>query len=376
MKVSDARQKALDQFGRISKGFDPANEKKAERKAGTFSELADMYLEKYAKGESYSKWELNGSIDPAPEPNKRSWASDKEKIDHDLKPAWRSRKANAITRTDVNRILNGILDRGSPILANRVLSLIRKIYSWGISTDRVAIDVNPCHEIKKPAKENKRDRVLDDIEIKTFWLTKESVKMSDSIRIALQLALTTVQRPGEVIGLNWAELDTDWETDRRAFWTIPSKRTQNKKMHRVPLSPLAVDLLKQAKKISKGSSFVFPSPVSNKPIRESSFSHALKRSRCFGLNHFTPHDLRRTAITHMGKKYCKVSRFIRDRIINHIDQTVSEKHYDLYEYDEEKRHGLNAWASRLEQVTEGKTQNSKVVPILYSPFHAVPNSRV
>ena len=50
MKVADARQKASDELGRISKGADPATEKKAERKAGTFSELADLYLEKYAKG--------------------------------------------------------------------------------------------------------------------------------------------------------------------------------------------------------------------------------------------------------------------------------------------------------------------------------------
>lgn len=371
MKVGDARQKALDEFGRISKGLDPANEKKAERKAGTFSELSDLYLEKYAKGESYSKWEYNGSIGPAPEPNKRSWSSDKEKIDHDLKPDWGSRKANAITRNDVNCILKSILERGSPILANRVLSLIRKIYSWGISTDRVAMEVNPCHEIKKPAKENKRVRVFDDTEIKTFWVTKENVKMTNLLRIALRLTLTTAQRPGEVISLNWAELDEDWETAKEPFWTIPGTRTKNKKTHRVPLSPLAVDLLKQAKKLSKDSDFAFPSPVSNKPILETSFSHALERSGLFGLSHFRPLDLRRTAATHMRGKHCKVSPFILDRILNHIDQTVSGQHYDLYEYDDEKRHALNTWASRLAQVTEGNEQNSNIVRALYSPFDII-----
>ena len=54
--LATARNEAGDILGRASGGKDPAAEKNAERKAGTFSELADLYLEKYAKGESYSKW--------------------------------------------------------------------------------------------------------------------------------------------------------------------------------------------------------------------------------------------------------------------------------------------------------------------------------
>jgi len=362
--LTTARDEAGDILGRASRGKDPAAEKNAERKAGTFKELADLYLEKYAKGESYSNWERDGSEGKPPEPNKRSWPSDKAMIEHDLKPAWSSRKANAITRADVNRLLNEIVERGSPIQANRVLGLTRKIYSWAISTDRVAMQVNPCHEIKKPAKERKRDRVLDAAEIKTFWpMSGDNVKITEPLRIALRLTLATAQRPGEVIGLPWAELDEDWQTASEPFWTIPGTRTKNKLTHRVPLSPLAVDLLKQAKKLSKGSDFAFPSPRGGKPIMQTSLTHALIRSGHFGVSRFSPHDLRRTAATHMTGPHCKVSRFILERILNHTDQTVTGRHYDLYEYDDEKRHALNTWAARLAQVIEGKDQDSKVVSI-------------
>ena len=364
MKVTVARQKAIDELGRISKGADPATEKKAEHKAGTFNELADLYLDKYAKGESYSKWERDGAEGSAPEPNKRSWPSDKAMISHDLKPAWGPRKAKAITRADVNRLLNEIVERGSPIQANRVLGLTRKIYSWAISTDRVTMQVNPCHEIKKPAKERKRDRVLDALEIKTLWpMAGDYVTITDPLRIALRTILATAQRPGEITGLSWAELDGDWQTAEEPFWTIPGTRTKNKLAHRVPLSPLAVDLLKQAKKLSKDSGFAFPSPRGGKPILETSLTHALIRSGHFGVSHFSPHDLRRTAATHMTGPHCKVSRFILERVLNHADQTVTGRHYDFYEYDDEKRHALNTWSSRLAQVTEGKDQDSKVVPI-------------
>ena len=363
MKVADAHRKAIDELGRISKGADPAAEKKADRKAGTFNELADLYLEIYAKGERY-QWERDGSKGPEPESGKRSWKSDKAIIDHDLKPAWGPRKAKAIDRDDVNRLLNKIIERGSPIQANRTLGLVRKMYSWAIGTSRVELKVNPFHEVQKPAKERPRKRVLDASEIKTFWpMTGDDVTITAPLRVALQLILATAQRPGEVTGLPWAELDGDWRTAEKPFWTIPGARTKNRLAHRIPLSPFAVDLLKQAKKLSKDSEYVFPSPRGSKPILETSLSHALIRSGHFGVKHFTPHDLRRTAATEMAGPQCGVSQFILARVLNHTDQTVTGQHYNLYQYDDEKRTALNSWASRLAQVIEGKEPGSKVVPI-------------
>ena len=96
---------------------------------------------------------------------------------------------------------------------------------------------------------------------------------------------------------------------------------------------------------------------------QTSLTHALIRSGHFGVSHFSPHDLRRSTATHMTGPHCKVSRFILERVLNHTDQTVTGRHYDLYEYDDEKRHALNTWAARLAQVIEGKERGSKVVPI-------------
>jgi len=189
------------------------------------------------------------------------------------------------------------------------------------------------------------------------------VKITDTLRIALRLTLVTAQRPGEVTGLSWAELDEDWEDAKKPFWTIPGTRTKNKLPHRVPLTSFAVDLLKQAKKLSKDSEHTFPSPRPGQPILESSLSHAVVRSEHFGVSHFSPHDLRRSAATHMAGPHCKVSRFILERILNHTDQTVTGQHYDQHEYDDEKRHALETWAARLAQVIEGKEHGSKVVPI-------------
>jgi len=356
MSVGDARDEAKALFELVAKGGDPATEKKSNRKAGTFNELADLYIEKYAKV------------------NKRSWKKDESIIDKNLRPKWGALKAHSITRRDVNRLLTEIVERGAPIQANRVLEIVRKLYSWAIGTDRVEMDVNPCHEVKKPAKEQPRDRHLTADEIMTVWpMTGEGAKINDLFRIVLRLILVTAQRPGEVVGMPWAELDDDWDSGAEPFWTIPGERTKNGREHRIPLSPLAVDLLKKAKAIAakladkktyRGDvAYVFPSPRGNAGMLESSLSHALIRSKHFGVPHFTPHDLRRTASTHLESPACGVSRFIVERVLNHVDQSVTGRHYALYKYDREKRIALNTWADVLYVVLKGEKPAANVVPI-------------
>ena len=77
----------------------------------------------------------------------------------------------------------------------------------------------------------------------------------------------------------------------------------------------------------------------------------------FGVDHFTPHDLRRTASTHLGR--LKVSRFIQDRILNHADSAIGGT-YDRHEYLDEKRDALATWAAELIRITRGPTDDGVV----------------
>jgi site-specific recombinase XerD len=65
-------------------------------------------------------------------------------------------------------LLDGIVERGSPIQANRVLALVRVMFNWAISRD--ILEHNPCYQVKAPSKENQRDRVLTEEEIRfAIW---------------------------------------------------------------------------------------------------------------------------------------------------------------------------------------------------------------
>ena len=131
LSLVDARSKAKELIGRIARGKDPQAEKHAGRKAETFGELAAEYLERYAK------------------PQKRRWKEDARILKANLLPAWKRRKAKSITRRDVADLLDGIVGRGSPIMANRTKALLSKIYNFGMSRD--IVEYNPCHGVPMPA---------------------------------------------------------------------------------------------------------------------------------------------------------------------------------------------------------------------------------
>jgi integrase len=63
------------------------------------------------------------------------------------------------------------------------------------------------------------------------------------------------------------------------------------------------------------------------------------------------HDLRRTAASLMTER--GVSRFIAGKVLAHAEQTVTGKHYDLYEYAAEKKQALDLWGARLAAIVEG-----------------------
>ena len=147
VSLAEARGRAKEVIAEASKGEDPAADRQIEKGIPTFSDLTVGYMELYAH-------------------QKRSKGEDQRIIDKDLLPAWGSKRANLIKRRDVVSLLDRIVERGAPISANRTLALIRKIFNWAISRD--IVEINPCTQVKAPAKENRRDRILSDTEIQLF----------------------------------------------------------------------------------------------------------------------------------------------------------------------------------------------------------------
>jgi hypothetical protein len=108
LTLADARDRAKAALRSAELGEDPATEKRAQAHADTFRELAELYLERYAK------------------PRKKSWRDDERRINNVLVPKFGNIHANAITRADVRVLLEVVAERapdeeprGSPSVAQR-----------------------------------------------------------------------------------------------------------------------------------------------------------------------------------------------------------------------------------------------------------------
>ncbi|MHB1219154.1 MAG: tyrosine-type recombinase/integrase [Alphaproteobacteria bacterium] len=337
MPLTDARQRARETMREVALGKDPAGEKQEHRKAETFRELGEEYIEKHAK------------------PKKRSWKNDDRALRRDLYPEFGNRKAREIKRREVIRLLENIVARGAPILANRTLEIARRIFNFGI--EREILEVNPCTRIKPPSDEHTRERVLSDDELKAVW---ESINVQPARTAAFgKLLVLTAQRKGEVSRIRRPDLDL-----AGGWWTIPKEFSKNKYAHRVPLCPLAVEIIKGALKAVGESDWVFCGPRADAPVTR--WEKPTNKIRKASGVDFTLHDIRRTVATKMTGDL-GIDRATVGKVLNHVQHVrgdITAKHYDLHSYDAEKRAALEAWAQRLEEIVSGKKSNGATVHAL------------
>ncbi|MGD9511843.1 MAG: tyrosine-type recombinase/integrase, partial [Geminicoccaceae bacterium] len=166
--LADARQIGRELLARIGRGEDPAGAKQEAKRAATFAQLATAYIEQHAKRK------------------KRSWRDDLAMINRDLLPILGRMKVDTIAKRDVIRAVEIVAQRGALIRANRTLTLARTIFNWGLAEDLV--QMNPTLGIRKRAQERPRDRVLNDGEIRAFWVGVSTVPlMTDATRDILRL---------------------------------------------------------------------------------------------------------------------------------------------------------------------------------------------
>ena len=278
------------------------------------------------------------------EPHKRTWKEDQRILDIYMKD-WHGRKAESITRREVIALLDDIADR-APAMANRVLACLRKVYNFGITKDRVAN--NPAHQVPPPGgAERSRDRIYDGDEIRKLWAAFDGPTGT-----IFRLVLVTGQRRSEVAGMTWGEIGFD-----SATWTVPAARMKSKRVHIIPLSEMALDILRKVPRLD--DEFVFPSPKPGQPIK--SLGNAAGRvKKGSGIDDFRSHDLRRTCgtgITSLG-----FSRFIMDRCLGHIEPGVGSR-YDRHDYLQEKTAALAAWGAKLNEILTGEPMPENIVEL-------------
>jgi integrase len=265
----------------------------------------------------------------------------------DVIPAWKGRKVQDITKRDVIALLDSVNDR-APIMANRVLAAVRKLFNWCLARD--VISVSPCALVEPPAPERSRERILTDDEIRRLW--KATDVEGWPFGPLVKMLLLTGQRLGEVGGMRWDELDLDAK-----MWTLPGERVKNDNKHEVPLSDLAVEILRAQPRIKTTKGFVF---TTTRDAAVSGFSRAKDRldetmaADGGALEHWTFHDLRRTMASGMARLGIQLP--VIEKILNHTSGTFRSVVgvYQRHSFADEKRAALQAWASFVQSTVSGE----------------------
>jgi integrase len=348
VSLHQARAKASGHRAAIAEGADPASEKTAHKMVETVDQLLERYLTDYAPAES-------------------RWTAEVRRIfKKDVRPAIGGHKITAVTKADVLAILNAVKDRGAGVTSNRTLAAVRKAFNWAVSEGY--LKASPVQGIGQRVKEQSRSRSLSEAEIRAFCTGLDKARMAEGTRLVLRLALVTGQRIGEVCGALKSEIDID-----KAEWLIPARRVKNRRDHSVPLSPMAVELFRQAAKLSGESPFLFPSRPRSRLVKRQQHlaSHGVGHAMHGALedlglanNPATPHDLRRTVASQLAAM--GIGENVVARVLNHaseIGKTITGAVYIRHSFAAEKRHALQAWAAELERICVGQVLKDNFVSI-------------
>lgn len=354
--LADARQEASKQLRYITEGRNPASEKAArrERNVDIVNDAIDDFLKRYVA--------LN---------NRPSVLKERTRLfDKEVRPKWGKRLMRGITRLEVITLLDDVAER-APVMANRLLSLLRKFFAWAV--DRDIIESSPMQKkITPPGQETTRDRVLTDYEIRLVWIAAGNLGYPFGPMI--RLLLLTAQRRNEVAGFQWLELEL---AGNDQLWVIPPERAKNECEHYVPVT---ADMLAEIEALprvkladDKPAVFLFTTtgktPISGfskakkaldteilKLARKEAADRGEDPEKLLAWEPWTFHDLRRTAASCMAR--LGVAVHVLEAVLNHKSGSIKgvAAVYNRYDYADEKRQALTAWSDLLRSIVSPKIE--------------------
>jgi integrase len=249
---------------------------------------------------------------------------------------WGRRKLEEITRADVRAMVARI---EAPIAANRVHSIVRKLFNWAVENDLIVN--SPVAGLKAPHAETSRDRVLTDDELRRVWQAAEGLGPLNGA--VVRLLVLTGQRRNEVAHMQWGEIDLE-----KRLWSLPRERVKNDRRHEVPLSPQAIAIIERLPRIS--DRFVF-STNAESPVNDFGKNKG-RIDDLSGVSDWVLHDLRRTVASGMAR--LGISLAVIEKILNHVSGSFAGivGVYQRHEFAEEKRAALEKWAEHVERLVK------------------------
>jgi integrase len=340
MTLAAARAMAASWKEKLRAGIDPAAEM-AEAKAArvaaveakavaarnTFDRLADDFLARHVDKKAL-----------------RSAHEVRRQLDKYIRPTLGGRRYAEIRRRDVVELLDKIEDENGPVMSDRVLATLSKIFAWQQVRDDTFISPIVRGMRRVNARDRARDRILADDELRALW---RAAGDAGTFGALWRFALLTGQRRDKLANMKWADLDGN-------VWNIASEAREKANAGQLQLPPLAMQIVEGRPRLAR-SPYVFAgrleTPFSGfsktKEAMDAAAADALGRP----IDPYVLHDLRRTAKSLMAR--AGVRPDVSERVLGHVIAGV-EGVYDRHTYAPEKADALSKLAALVADIIADK----------------------
>jgi integrase len=348
--LGDARLRANAILRDLHDGVDPRQREiarlqaEAARQQNTFAAVAEEFITRHALG-------------------KKTGRAIELLVRRELIPRWGGKLLGEVSATDVVDLLDQIKDRGHPAAAHQIFGYCKRLYSWALARPKYGLQHSPFDRLKRGellGPKCERQRLLSPGELRLIWAATEGDIYPDNQFIRLLLLLAV--RRGELARARWSEFDLDVA---QPTWVIPgglTGRMKNNDPHLVPLPAAAVAILKSLPRFA-GCDFLFSARGEQAlndfvGLKQRLDAAVTKLNGGQPIEPWVLHDTRRCVRTNLSA--LRIEPHVAERILGHRQGGIGRV-YDLWQFADEKREALQAWASRLLAIVEPPTDN--IVPM-------------
>jgi integrase len=335
--LADARAKRDEARRLLAKGIDPAAQAKLDKitasvaAANTFQAVADEWLAKIEREDlspvtlKKNRWLLSFTF-----------------------PALGRRPIADISPHELLAVLRTVEMRGRHESAKRIRATCSQVFRYAIATARadrdVAADLKGALTVPKVTH---RAAITTPMEAGGLLRAIHGFEGHPVTIAALKLLPHVFVRPGELRYAEWADFDLE-----KAIWTIPPHKTKMRRLHSVPLSRQALDLIAGIETDGALSSYLFPSLRSvRRPMSENTINAALRRMG-YAQDEMTGHGFRAMASTLLNEMG-KWNPDAIERQLAHADNNAVRRAYTRGEYWNERVAMMQDWSDYLDQLRDG-----------------------
>ena len=295
-----------------------------------------------------------------------SWSShyairEKRNLEKDLFPFLGPRNIGEIEAIELLATVRRVEERGALDVAHRVLTTAGQVWRYAVATGRAARDVSAdIRGALKPHHGKHFAAITEPVKLGELIRVIRGYQGGPIVRTALALAPMLFQRPGELRGMAWAEVDLDG-----ALWTIPAARMKrsvdgkrNGDPHLVPLPTQAVELLRKLHPLTGHGVLVFHGERSHdRPISDNTLRAALL-TLGYGPDVQSVHGFRATARTLLAEEL-NADPLVIEAQLAHAVKDANGRAYNRTQYLKHRATMNQQWADYLDKLATG----ADVIPL-------------